>query len=290
MKRNTPRHPKMLRLADELGIPLPYAVGIMEMLWQFTADFAPAGDIGKFDDTRIAAAVGWPKKPAVLIAALIECRWVDVDHLDETLTGLDETLTRKLVVHDWSEHADRGVCQKLKNAGQSFYKVSGKTGAPVGTKSVPTAVIDKDRVNGSISNTEIKTVSRARNGTPNTASVNTDAVNAVSTEHDDFGMFLEVCEIAQMLGSEPDRDKAREEWKALDLSEKLAACKGIRDRVASGEFADPAFRPFPQNYLKNKIWDRPIRQRREIGVDKIHAERVESVELTKAFRAAGRPS
>lgn len=104
-------------LAEALKIPLPYAVGVMEMLWQFTAKFAPAGDIGKFDNDHIAKAIFWPKSPDLLIAALVKCRWLDPDS------------STRYLVHDWKEHADRGVRQKLQNAKACFHKPSGNSGA-----------------------------------------------------------------------------------------------------------------------------------------------------------------
>ena len=49
MKRGTPDHPKVAKLASMIGLPipwaLPYTVGLLEMLWHFTAKFAPRGDI-----------------------------------------------------------------------------------------------------------------------------------------------------------------------------------------------------------------------------------------------------
>lgn len=61
MKRGTPDHPKMKALARTLRIPLPYAVGAMEMIWHFTADYAPTGAIGRFSDDEIAEAAGWAR-------------------------------------------------------------------------------------------------------------------------------------------------------------------------------------------------------------------------------------
>ena len=78
MKRGCPRHPKMAHLCKLLRIGLRDAVGLLELLWHFTAEFAPCGDIGKYDDERIAAAMDWRRgKPGRLIAALIESRWID---------------------------------------------------------------------------------------------------------------------------------------------------------------------------------------------------------------------
>ena len=110
MKRGTPEHPKMRALCRLLNIQWPTAVGIMELLWHFTARFAPAGDIGRYKNEEIAAAVGWfdDRPPDELIDALIACRWLDSD---------DE---HRLLVHDWPEHCEDSVHMHLARSGMVF--------------------------------------------------------------------------------------------------------------------------------------------------------------------------
>lgn len=92
----------MLRLAKELKIPWPHAVGIIELLFHATARYAPRGNIGKCDDRWIAATVGWKQRPEKLISALILVGWLDRDP------------EHRLLVHDWSDHADQSVRKTLK--------------------------------------------------------------------------------------------------------------------------------------------------------------------------------
>lgn len=91
------------------------AVGILEMLWQFTGESCPEGDIGSFTDKEIAEAVGWKKRPAVLIGALCakDSLWLDADE------------TRRLRVHDWPEHAEYEVCRRLLRLKKDFLPVYG---------------------------------------------------------------------------------------------------------------------------------------------------------------------
>ncbi len=97
-------------------------------------------------------------------------------------------------------------------------------------------------------------------------------------------MYLDVCHMAEMQGSETDLKAARVLWVRLSLSEQLAACKGIKDRIAAGELADPGFRPLPQNYLKNRIWQRTVRNKHgDPALDKQHAKRNEVVKLARIF-------
>jgi hypothetical protein len=93
-------HPKVGMLASMLGIRRFEAVGVLEMLWHFTAQYCPQGDVGKRTDTQIAAFLDWPQDRAtVLVEALVSCAWLDRN---------DE---HRLVVHDWHDHSD-GTCDK----------------------------------------------------------------------------------------------------------------------------------------------------------------------------------
>ena len=114
MKRGTPRHPKVAQLRTVLKVGLATAVGYLELLWHFTAEFAPRGDIGKFDDDRIEAAMDWHGKRGRLISALIDSKWID--HHAEC----------RLCVHDWSEHADEAVRKRLSRSDQEFVQVPPK--------------------------------------------------------------------------------------------------------------------------------------------------------------------
>jgi hypothetical protein len=92
----------MRRLAQVLDVPLWGACGLLELLWHFTATYAPRGNIGRFSDAEIAAAVDWRGTPAALVAALLEARWIDTDP------------AHRLVVHDWTDHMDNGVRERLR--------------------------------------------------------------------------------------------------------------------------------------------------------------------------------
>lgn len=102
VKRGTPRHFKMDALSERLGISLPHAVGIMEMLWHWAAESTPQGDIGKASDRAIANAVCWDRDSSELIAALIETRW------------LDRCPVNRLVIHDWEQHCEQSVKKYLQ--------------------------------------------------------------------------------------------------------------------------------------------------------------------------------
>ena len=109
MKRGCPRHPKVADLALRLGIPKYSAVGLLEMLWHFAAEFSPRGDIGRHSDAVIAESIEWSGDPEILLAALIETHWVDPVELPD-----------RLVLHDWHNHCDDYTKKKVKGLGVEF--------------------------------------------------------------------------------------------------------------------------------------------------------------------------
>lgn len=108
MKRGTPEHPKVMRLAKVLGVRRHVAVGLLEMLWHLTARYTPAGDVGKWSDDEIASALDWDHDAARLIGALVACGL------------LEQHPVHRLIVHDWAEHADDGVRILMKRRELTF--------------------------------------------------------------------------------------------------------------------------------------------------------------------------
>ena len=108
MKRGTHRHAKMYELSRVLKREIPACMGYLELLWQATGDYSPQGNIGKFPDDWIEASCMWKGKRGALIAALVASRWLDTDE------------QHRLVVHDWSEHAEDFVRRKLERSKLTF--------------------------------------------------------------------------------------------------------------------------------------------------------------------------
>lgn len=93
-------HPKTLDFAARLGVSRPQAIGHLELLWAFTADKAPRGDVGKWPDGAIARACDWMDAPEVFVEALTAAGFID------------ESEAHRLLIHDWPEHAPRFVRAK----------------------------------------------------------------------------------------------------------------------------------------------------------------------------------
>lgn len=60
-----------------------------------------------------------------------------------------------------------------------------------------------------------------------------------------------------MGGSTTDWQEAHLEWRRLDFEQRLAAVHGIRERMAKGDAL--TLKALPQNYLRKRMWQRPIR-------------------------------
>lgn len=125
MKRGTPRHPKVAELSALLEIPRYSAVGLLELLWHFTAEFALAGDVGRFSDDAIAQALCWDDASTKLIDALVQSGW------------LDRCECHRLRVHDWNDHADQTVQRVLSKRNQGFIKCYDDASTKLGPSKMP---------------------------------------------------------------------------------------------------------------------------------------------------------
>lgn len=92
-------HPKTKKLARRLGCSVPQAVGHLQFLWWWALDYAPSGDLSRFEDDDIADAVLWDGDSAKLVSAL-----VDAGFLDDR------------IIHDWPEYTGRLLDRREANA------------------------------------------------------------------------------------------------------------------------------------------------------------------------------
>jgi len=97
MLRHAHASPKLPHLARLLQRPMYAAKGVLTSIWHFAATQAPRGDIGKWSDEEIAAAIGWDGEAEDLVEALVTARWVD------------RSQRHRLLVHDWPVHCEQIV-------------------------------------------------------------------------------------------------------------------------------------------------------------------------------------
>ncbi len=81
-------HPKLARLARELGVSDVAAVGHLHLLWWWCAKYADDGDLSKWSPVDIASGAHWEGDADDFMSALLASRFVDADSQ----------------VHDWSNY------------------------------------------------------------------------------------------------------------------------------------------------------------------------------------------
>ncbi len=104
MKASTPELLKFQKLMRRLKETRRGVIGLLEGLWLATAKNCPQGDIGRFSNEDIAVLVDWEGNADELVAALIECRWLDV------------CAENRLLVHDWDDHCPTYIKGNLKKS------------------------------------------------------------------------------------------------------------------------------------------------------------------------------
>ncbi len=98
---------------------------------------------------------------------------------------------------------------------------------------------------------------------------------------DNFHVF-EAAWLNHGINAAPDDwAQARSTWNVLALSDQLAAVKGIESRFEQGEYDDPKYIPLPQNYLKKKLWMRPVRPRKTETESKLQSNIKKAVEWAR---------
>jgi hypothetical protein len=105
MKKGTQALMKYKKLKRRLDLPLWQVNGLLESLWQITAESAPRGDIGKFSNEDIAAAMEYGGDEEKLIFELTDCEW------------LDPSDRYRLVVHDWPDHCPNYIKGNIEHKG-----------------------------------------------------------------------------------------------------------------------------------------------------------------------------
>ena len=155
MLRHVHRSPKLDDLISRLELPRYAAKGILVSLWHFAATQAQRGNVGRWTDQQIAAAIDWRDDPEALIAALVASHW------------LDRCQEHRLVVHDWGVHCDQSVRRSPLVRAQGFAQVS-----PIDERLTSDSLASDERLTGqseSESESEPESESVARNHVRNPA-------------------------------------------------------------------------------------------------------------------------
>lgn len=104
MKDDTLELVKFRTLKRMLGAKDCLAAGVLECLWIFARKNALLGDVGKFSNEEIAAAIEWEGDANALVAALTDSKWLD-----------EAPGQARLVCRDWYDHAPSYIVRRINN-------------------------------------------------------------------------------------------------------------------------------------------------------------------------------
>ena len=70
-------HPKVARLAATLRVTKAQAIGHLHLLWWWSLDYAPDGNLSPFTELEIATAAEWTRDAGKFVAALLDSKLLD---------------------------------------------------------------------------------------------------------------------------------------------------------------------------------------------------------------------
>lgn len=122
------RHRKLIEAARSLRLRPVYLMGHLHALWHATLEQAEDGDLSSWSDDMIAHAAEYPGEPSEFVRRLYAARWLDGD--------LDAQ-PRRVLIHDWLDHAGLYLTRKYGNRGkEKLAAIWSKHGREYGAKQV----------------------------------------------------------------------------------------------------------------------------------------------------------
>jgi hypothetical protein len=292
VKRRTPEHYKTADLATRLGIERWGAVGILESLWHYTADFAPRGNLGRIPDAAIAAGIGWQRSPEELIAALVASHWLDVD------------TEHRLIVHNWPDHCEDSIHMRLAREGVAFadgtepktsrlsksvrteiarvrtekekttccaHTVRTESALPLPLpKPMPEPMPEPEPPVKPAGETPVPRLEPPRPpahvpgfaGPGDGGAIRRLAEEVSGGPPDDFDRYWQVFVDSGKALNEADKLKAAGLWVSLDASGQCAALSHAEHCARDGTWPTAQLTPMPANHLRGKPWTRQAAPRR----------------------------
>lgn len=96
-------HPKILKLARDLGVPPVTSLGHIVSLWIWTLRMAPDGDLSSFDVDDIEIGARWEGAAGLFVSSCIKRQLID---------DSDEGMT----IHDWQSYSGGFLKQSMRKA------------------------------------------------------------------------------------------------------------------------------------------------------------------------------
>jgi hypothetical protein len=107
-------HPKVFEIMEKMKWSQYETIGRLHCFWWWCMTYAEDGDLSKYRDTQIAAAVGVPNdKAAEFMVAMIEAKFIDKKG-------------NSIRVHDWWDYAGRYLQSRYGKDPEKWRKVAGR--------------------------------------------------------------------------------------------------------------------------------------------------------------------
>jgi hypothetical protein len=103
-------HPKLRKAARLLSVSRPQLIGHLFCLWWWAIDYAPSGDVSRYDAADLALAAEWDGEPEAFIDALANCGY------GGSVGFLERTADHRLLIHDWWEYAGKLIQRRRDDA------------------------------------------------------------------------------------------------------------------------------------------------------------------------------
>jgi len=93
-------HPKTKKLARNLDISIPAAIGHLISIWTWSMKYAEDGNLGKYDQDQMASAAIWVADSTEFVSAMIDANFLENDFR----------------LHDWQDFAGALLEKRAANA------------------------------------------------------------------------------------------------------------------------------------------------------------------------------
>jgi hypothetical protein len=119
---NLARHPKTRRLMRRMGWTLPHTIGNLHLLWWWALDFAPTGDLSRFEPEQLTYDLDLNgATPEEFIEAMVEAGFIDRSE-------------DSLRLHDWPDYSAKSLRPRFRRNPERWHQVLRSYGLPVITR------------------------------------------------------------------------------------------------------------------------------------------------------------
>ena len=132
---NLARHPKTRRLMQRMVWTLPHTIGNLHLLWWWALEYAPTGDLTRFDPEQITYDLDLGSAtPEEFLDAMIDAGFIDRiasgSAESPAVAGRDSDLR----LHDWPDYTAKSLRPKFRRDPEKWHNVLLSYGRPIPPK------------------------------------------------------------------------------------------------------------------------------------------------------------